>query len=74
MHRFDQGWRELNPVEKVETAMDFLLTFAGIMLIVALAVVGGVLLYEHATQRIEHYSKVEVPCGTVGPMTIYCSR
>ena len=54
MHRFDQGWRELNPVEKVETAMDFFLTFAGIMLIVALAVVGGVLLYEHTTQKVEH--------------------
>ena len=72
MHRFDQGWRELNPVEKVETAMDFFLTFAGIMLIVALAVVGGVLLYEHTTQKVEHAGRPEIVCGQVGPMTLYC--
>ena len=74
MNNFDQGWRELNTPEKVETATDFFIVFTGIMLIVGLVILGVLLIHDYYHERIlTDEAVMQVVCGQVGPMTIYCN-
>lgn len=69
MHRFDQGWRELNRVEEVVSVG---ISVLSALCLVLFCVFGTVALYEW--KLYDHGISEIVPyiCGQVGPMTLYC--